>query len=211
MEGRTRVDYINRWRTLSLECKDRLSETSAVEMFTQGMPWDLLYVLQMTNPEPFKSWRPRHMIEITIANRRGCSFGAAESKNNRAKFKKNVKFSTSSTKEAMTISKVGPVWTSGEPNPEQKRSVPFKHMIRRHPALKELQEKRYPFLDSNFAGMPQDLLEKGVIQLPEPKRPEDVGRTADLKYCHYHRMVSHPLKNCVTLKSTSCGLWKMGR
>ena len=26
------VDYINRWRSLSLDCKDRLSEKSAVEM-----------------------------------------------------------------------------------------------------------------------------------------------------------------------------------
>ena len=45
-----------------------------------------------------------------------------------------------------------------------------------------------------------DLLENGVIQLPEPKRPEDVGRTVDSNYCRYHRMVSHPLEKCVTLK-----------
>jgi len=31
------LDYINRWRALSLECKDRLSEASTVEMCTQGM------------------------------------------------------------------------------------------------------------------------------------------------------------------------------
>ncbi|XP_019262145.1 PREDICTED: uncharacterized protein LOC109239983 [Nicotiana attenuata] len=31
------VDYINRWRALSLDCKDRLSEISAVEMCIQGM------------------------------------------------------------------------------------------------------------------------------------------------------------------------------
>jgi len=39
------LDYINSWRSLNLECKDRLSETSAVEMYAQGMEWDLLYVL----------------------------------------------------------------------------------------------------------------------------------------------------------------------
>jgi len=39
------LDYINRWRALSLECKDRLSEASAMEMCTQGMAWDLLYVI----------------------------------------------------------------------------------------------------------------------------------------------------------------------
>jgi len=36
------LDYINRWHSLSLECKDHLSEPSAVEMCTQGMKRDLL-------------------------------------------------------------------------------------------------------------------------------------------------------------------------
>ena len=31
------VDYINCWRSLSLDCKDRLSEVSDVEMCIQGM------------------------------------------------------------------------------------------------------------------------------------------------------------------------------
>ncbi|KAK2965460.1 hypothetical protein RJ640_008254 [Escallonia rubra] len=31
------VDYINRWRALSLDCKERLSEASTVEMCMQGM------------------------------------------------------------------------------------------------------------------------------------------------------------------------------
>jgi len=48
--------------------------------------------------------------------------------------------------------------------------------------------------------MLDDLLEKGVIRLLELKRPEQVGRTADPKYCRYHRMVSHSLKKCITLK-----------
>ncbi|KAA0051786.1 ty3-gypsy retrotransposon protein [Cucumis melo var. makuwa] len=39
------IDYINRWRALSLDCKDRLTELSAVEMCTQGMHWGLLYIL----------------------------------------------------------------------------------------------------------------------------------------------------------------------
>ncbi|KAM2035391.1 hypothetical protein ACFX16_038490 [Malus domestica] len=31
------VDYINRWRNLSLDFKDRLSEISSIEMCVQGM------------------------------------------------------------------------------------------------------------------------------------------------------------------------------
>jgi len=40
-------------------------------------------------------------------------------------------------------------------------------MIRRRPALKELQEKKYLFPDLNLPGMLDDL-ENGVIQLLEP-------------------------------------------
>ncbi|KAI5325997.1 hypothetical protein L3X38_035071 [Prunus dulcis] len=39
------VDYINRWRSLSLDCKDRVSELSAVKMCIQGVHWGLLYIL----------------------------------------------------------------------------------------------------------------------------------------------------------------------
>ncbi|KAA0065806.1 ty3-gypsy retrotransposon protein [Cucumis melo var. makuwa] len=41
-KGEPVIDYINRWRALSLNCKDRLTELSAVEMCTQGMHWGLL-------------------------------------------------------------------------------------------------------------------------------------------------------------------------
>jgi len=83
---------------------------------------------------------------------------------------------------------------------EEKRSAPFKNTTTRRPTLKELQEKKYPFLDLDLSGMLDDLLEKGIIQLLEPKRLEEVGRTFDPKYYCYHRMVSHPLENCIMIK-----------
>ncbi len=39
------IDYINRWCSLSLDCKDRLSEAFEVEMCIQDMHWGLLYIL----------------------------------------------------------------------------------------------------------------------------------------------------------------------
>ena len=33
------VDYINLWHSLSLDCKDRLFEVSAMEICIQGMHW----------------------------------------------------------------------------------------------------------------------------------------------------------------------------
>ena len=60
--------------------------------------------------------------------------------------------------------------------------------MRRCPTLKELQEKKYLSPDLDLPRMLDGILEKGVIQLLEPKRPEEVGRTADPKHCRYHRM-----------------------
>ena len=48
------VDYINHWRSLSLDYKDRLSKVSAMEMCIQGMHWDLLYILQGIRPRTFE-------------------------------------------------------------------------------------------------------------------------------------------------------------
>ena len=77
------------------------------------------------------------------------------------------------------------------------------------PSLKELQEKKYPFPDSDLSGMLDDSLEKGIIKLPPSKRPEESGRTNNPKYCRYHRVVSHPSEKCITLKERIMQLLKM--
>ncbi|KAK9749697.1 hypothetical protein RND81_02G144500 [Saponaria officinalis] len=77
--------------------------------------------------------------------------------------------------------------------------------------LKELQAKKYLFPDSDLSSMLDDLLEKDVIQLPGPKRPDEVNKTNDPNYCRYHRLVSHPLEKCVTLKEKIMQLANKGK
>jgi len=69
-----------------------------------------------------------------------------------------------------------------KPKLEGKKIPSFKHVTRKRPTLKELQEKKYPFPDSNLWGMLDDLLKKSVITLLEPKCPEEDGKTIDAKY-----------------------------
>ncbi|KAK9665618.1 hypothetical protein RND81_14G124000 [Saponaria officinalis] len=143
------IDYINRWRSLSLECKDRLSEVSAVEMFIQGMNLDLVYILQGIKPRTFQELATRaHDKEITIANHRGRLFPRSESKPKRKEFKKTDKSLKSNTKESMTVITSNPVKISARPKSE---------------------------------------------------------------YCRYHRVISHPLEKCITLKEKIMQLAKDGK
>ena len=77
--------------------------------------------------------------------------------------------------------------------------------------MKELEEKKYHFLDSNMPNMLEDLLQKKVIELPECKHPEKMGYVNDPNYCHYHRIVSHPMEKCFILKYLIMKLAKQGR
>ena len=65
------VDYINKWCSLSLDCKDQLSETFAIEMCVQGMHWGLHYIFQGIKLRTFKELATRsHDMELSITNHR---------------------------------------------------------------------------------------------------------------------------------------------
>ena len=61
------VDYINRWRSLSLDYKDHFSEISTVVMCIKGMHLGLLCILQGIKPRTFGELATRaHDMELSI-------------------------------------------------------------------------------------------------------------------------------------------------
>ncbi|MCQ7416412.1 retrotransposon gag domain-containing protein, partial [Salmonella enterica] len=198
-KGEPVIDYINRWRALSLDCKDRLSEVSSVEMCTQGMHWGLLYILQGIKPRTFEELATRaHDMELSIASRGGKDPVVPDMRKEKKEVKGTEKVTKSATKESMVVNTT-PVKlsTKGKENKTNKRVETGE---RRRLTLKERQEKVYPFPDSDVPDMLEQLLEKQLIELPECKRPEELGKVNDPKFCKYHRVVSHPVEKCFVLK-----------
>ena len=122
------------------------------------------------------------------------------------------------TNEAFTIStspvktSYAPVWISSKNKAKEiKRDEPSRTQDRFKNTLRELEQKTYLFPDSDMAAMLDDLLEKKVIELPECKRPEEMNRFNDPKYCKYHRIVSHPVSKCFILKELIMKLAQQGR
>ncbi|KAM2250857.1 hypothetical protein ACFX1S_005566 [Malus domestica] len=81
----------------------------------------------------------------------------------------------------------------------------------RRRTLKELEEKIYPFPDSDVVAMLDDLLDKKVISLPECRRPEEMNHTDNLRYCKFHRFISHPTEKCFVLKDLILKLAQQGK
>jgi hypothetical protein len=73
-----------------------------------------------------------------------------------------------------------------------------------------MQEKQYPFPDSDVSKMLDYLLTLKVIELPKMKRPEEANQANDPKYCKYLRLVSHLVERCFVLNNKIMELARPG-
>ena len=96
-------------------------------------------------------------------------------------------------KESMSVN-VSPAKFTTNKGVKQNMRTTFQARPNQKSTLKEMQVKKYLFLDSDVSKIFDELLELKLIDLPEMKRPDEVGKTDDPNYCKYHRLVSHPLE-----------------
>ncbi|KAA0062769.1 retrotransposon protein putative ty3-gypsy sub-class [Cucumis melo var. makuwa] len=103
-KGEPVIDYINQWRALSLDCKDRLTELSVVEMCTQDMYWGLLYILQGIKPCTFEELATHaYDIELSIASRGTKDFPVLKVRKDKKETKSAEKVVKSTVKESMVV------------------------------------------------------------------------------------------------------------
>lgn len=63
-----------------------------------------------------------------------------------------------------------------------------------------MKQREYTFLDFDVVGIFDDLIKKKLIDLPQMKRPEEVGRINNPKYYKYHWLAGHPIQNWFIFK-----------
>ena len=170
---------------MSLDCKDRLTELSSVEMCIQGMHWELLYILKGIKPRTFEELATRaHDMELSIASRENQDILIPN-------MRKEGRNDEETIEESMVVNITLPKLSSKE-----KRQTNGAH----HLTLKERQKKIYPFPDADIPDMLEQLLEAQLIEFPKCKRPEEMEKVDDPKFCKYHRVIDHPVERCFVLK-----------
>ena len=98
------VDYINQWRSLSLDCKDRLSEVSVVEMCIQGMHWGLFYILQGIKLQTFEELATcAHDMELSIASHINTKPPIPEERKERKEVRRNYRNTKVNLKDPVAV------------------------------------------------------------------------------------------------------------
>ena len=196
------INYIHRWRNLSLNCRDRLTKTSALDMCIQGMHWGLRYILQGIKPKYFEELATRaHDMELSIAAAESSLLPMQEPKRNKPNGRRFGKSTLKvEGKQSLVVNSAAVRVPTGVKRNDHATPTTFQKGERKKPSLKERQEKVYPFPDSDISRMLDDLLEANIIELPEVKRPEEANQVDNPNYCKYHRLISHPVEKCFVLK-----------
>ncbi|KAK4407854.1 hypothetical protein Sango_0366400 [Sesamum angolense] len=74
-----------------------------------------------------------------------------------------------------------------------------------------MQEKQYPFLNSDVLGIFDYLVDANLIELSEMKQSKEAGQIDDPKYCKYHRLIGYSIQDFFVFKDKVMQLARQGK
>ena len=139
-------------------------------------------------------------MELSISSHGNMKPPVPEERKERREVRKNDRNAKSNIKNSMNINPALVKISTRNVKANEKRPEGGQQCETRRTSLKEWEQKVYPFLDADMPEMLEQLLKFQLIELPECKRPEEIGKVDDPNYCKYHRIISHPIQKCFVLK-----------
>ena len=139
-------------------------------------------------------------MKLTIASHRNTKPLILEERKERKEGRRNDRNAKVNLKDLVTVNttvvkvprwgaKANEKWLEGW----QKNEV-------RHPTFKEHEQKVYPFPNEDVLNILKQLLQLKLIELPECKQLEDIGKVDDPNYCKYHHIIGHQTQKCFVFK-----------
>ncbi|NAV33006.1 hypothetical protein EE071_28375 [Klebsiella pneumoniae] len=198
-EGEQLVDYILRWRNLSMKCEPQLQEQHAVEILLKNIHGPVAFLLKGFTIKTFEK------LLIKASNLQGESshIQAFQDRADRKFIKQNNQRPEKKIAHVSTVDKgKKPIQTQSinpvGPRPKQV-DIPLKHASYTT-TFEQKMNKEYSFKREAVKKMFKNISKKSDFILPEAKYPEKPGDKENPNYCPYHRMISHTIEDCFSFK-----------
>ncbi|KAM2162439.1 hypothetical protein ACFX1Q_040230 [Malus domestica] len=191
--GESASEFITRWRSLNLQCMEKISEFSAVQICYNNLIPEIATFVGIAEPRTFDelvSQASNVEKQMSRKNVIGKMIQDLEKKSDTKK--RDNKRMPKKGDSMATFVKVNKKSDNVKRKEETKGT--------RRLSLKERKEVKYSFDDEDVGTIFDELFAAKMIMLPEPKRPAEVNKTDDPKYCRYHRLISHTIEDCYILK-----------
>ncbi|KAH7655809.1 Retrotransposon gag domain-containing protein [Dioscorea alata] len=191
------VDYIMRWRNLSIKCEQPLDQPQAVGLLLGNIDNWMAPFLSTSGITTFQDLISQAK-KLERTNPKVLSNFQATSRNDRDKSKR-----TEGVKYTATTFNVEKGKSVAKPHkPEQVKASALGitgNESRPLPSLKDRMNKKYSFRRDKVHKIFKDAVSEG-LQLPECKRPEEQSKKDHPNYCPYHRVLGHTIEDCYVFK-----------
>lgn len=174
--------YIERFRQAALKLPPGISESVIMDSYRKNM----LPAIKLWHNAPCTEWTP-FITNADGAERNakdarllGLNFPTASDKGKRTA---NPSGKDSKGKQALTVNISKGKATMNAKAPDASKP-----------------KETYSFNDDDVLDLFNMLIKGKKIQLPPPKRPDEVGKVDNHKYCHYHQYIHHSTRDCYVLK-----------